>query len=62
MRKLRRSRNNKMIAGVLGGLADYFDVDVTVVRLLYVLISVLSAAFPGIIVYIIAMFIMPQED
>lgn len=51
-----------MIAGVLGGLADYFDVDVTVVRLLYVLISVLSAAFPGIIVYIIAMFIMPQED
>ncbi|GBF10597.1 PspC domain-containing protein [Tepidibacillus infernus] len=62
MKKLRRSRNNKMIAGVLGGLADYFDVDVTVVRLLYVLISVLSAAFPGIIVYIIAMFIMPQED
>lgn len=50
-----------MLAGVLGGVAEYFDIDVTVVRLIYVLITVFSAAFPGIIVYLIAMFIIPEE-
>lgn len=62
MKRLRRSGRQKMIAGVMGGIAEYFDMDVTVVRLLYVLISVLSAAFPGIILYLIAMFIIPYED
>jgi len=61
LKKLRRSRQQKMIAGVMGGIAEYFDIDVTIVRLLYVFISVLSAAFPGIILYIIAMFIIPYE-
>jgi phage shock protein C len=51
-----------MIAGVCGGLAEYIGMDPTVVRLLYVLISIFSAAFPGIIVYIIAMIIVPLED
>lgn len=50
-----------MIAGVCGGLAEYIGMDPTVVRLLYVLISIFSAAFPGILVYIIAMIIVPQE-
>jgi phage shock protein PspC (stress-responsive transcriptional regulator) len=57
-RKLTRS-NDKMIAGVCAGLAEYFGMDVTLVRVLYVLVSILSAAFPGIIVYIILMFLMP---
>lgn len=61
LKKLRRSRQQKMIAGVMGGIAEYFDIDVTIVRLLYIFISVLSAAFPGIILYIIAMFIIPYE-
>ncbi len=61
MNRLRRSNDNKMIAGVLGGVAEYFNIDATIVRLAFVLISIFSAAFPGIIVYIIAMFIIPTE-
>lgn len=62
MKKLKRSRRQKMLAGVLGGVAEYFDIDVTIVRLLFVLIAALSAAFPGIILYIVAMFIIPLDD
>ena len=61
-RRLTRSAQHKMIAGVCGGLADYFDLDVTVVRVAYVLISILSVAFPGILAYIILMFVMPPPD
>jgi phage shock protein C len=60
-KRLTRS-NNKMIAGVCAGLAEYFGMDVTLVRVLYVLVSILSAAFPGIIVYIVLMFVMPPPD
>ncbi|MDQ8035958.1 MAG: PspC domain-containing protein [Pedobacter sp.] len=61
-KKLRRSRQNNMIAGVVGGLAEYFDLDVTVLRIIYVLVSLFSAAFPGIIVYLILWVIMPLDD
>ena len=61
-RKLTRSNRNKMIAGVCGGLAEYLNMDPTVVRVLYVLISILSAAFPGVIAYIILMFLMPPPE
>lgn len=60
-KKLMRSTRHRMIAGVCGGFADYIGWDPTVVRLLYVLISIFSAAFPGILVYIIAWFIIPEE-
>ena len=61
-RRLTRSAHHKMIAGVCGGLADYFNLDVTIVRVAYVLISILSVAFPGILAYIILMFVMPPPD
>ena len=61
-RRLTRSNRNKMIAGVCGGLAEYLNMDPTVVRVLYVLVSILSAAFPGIIAYIILMFLMPPPE
>lgn len=61
MKKLKRSRKSRMIAGVCGGLAEYFEMDPTMVRILYVLVSVLSAAFPGILVYIVLWIIMPEE-
>lgn len=60
-RRLTRS-NNKMIAGVCAGLAEYFGLDPTLVRVLYVIFSILSAAFPGILVYIILMFLMPPPE
>lgn len=58
---LRRSRQNRMIAGVCGGLAEWLGWDPTVVRVLYVVISVLSAAFPGIIAYIVLAIVMPES-
>ena len=61
-KRLYRSRRNAMIAGVCGGLAEYMGLDPTVVRLLYVILSLFSAAFPGLLLYIIAALIMPLED
>lgn len=58
--RLLRSRN-KILGGVCGGLAKWLGWDVTIVRLAYILISILSAAFPGTIVYIILWIIMPEE-
>jgi phage shock protein PspC (stress-responsive transcriptional regulator) len=51
-----------MLGGVCGGLAEWIGWDPTVVRILYVLASVLSAAFPGALVYIILWLIMPKSD
>ncbi|MGI9543208.1 MAG: PspC domain-containing protein [Cyclobacteriaceae bacterium] len=60
MNTLSRS-SSKIIAGVCGGIAKRFGWDPTIVRLLYVIISVLSAAFPGTIVYIVLWIIVPKE-
>ena len=60
-KKLYRSTSNRMIAGVCGGIAEYFNVDPTIIRLAYVILSVFTVAFPGIIVYIIASWIIPQD-
>lgn len=60
--QLVRTREDRMIAGVCGGLARWLGWDATAVRILYVLISFFSAAFPGIIVYIILALVMPLED
>ena len=59
---LRRSRTDRRIAGVVGGLAKYFGLDPTLARVLYVVISIVSAAFPGILVYILLWVIIPEED
>jgi phage shock protein C len=59
---LRRSRRNRILAGVCGGLADWLGWKPTMVRLLYVLLSILSAGFPGVLVYIILWFVMPEEE
>jgi phage shock protein C len=59
---LRRSRSNKMIAGICGGLAVWLGWDPTLVRVLYVAVSVFSAAFPGILTYAILWIVMPEGD
>lgn len=58
-KKLCRS-DNKILAGVCAGLADYFDIDPTVVRIVYAALSVFSAGFPGLLLYIIMAVIMPS--
>ena len=60
--RLRRSQKHRMIGGVIGGLADYFDRDPTLLRVLYVLVSVLSAAFPVILVYLNLWVIIQTEE
>lgn len=59
---LRRSRSNRMIGGVVAGLAKYLGMDVTLARVLYVLISICSAAFPGILIYILFWILTPEEE
>ncbi|MEK7183489.1 MAG: PspC domain-containing protein [Patescibacteria group bacterium] len=58
-KKLYRSTTDSMLTGVCGGLAEYLEVDATVLRLLWVLVVVFSGIFPGVIVYIIAAVIVP---
>lgn len=59
---LHRSRKHKMIAGVCGGLAEWLGWSPTLVRVLFVVASAASAAFPGIIVYVVLWILMPQAD
>lgn len=59
---LKRSRKDRIIAGVCGGLAEWLGWDPTVVRILYVLLSICSAAFPGIFVYLLLWIVMPEGE
>lgn len=59
--RLYRSSTDKVLAGVCGGLGDYFNIDPTIIRIIYVLLTVFSAAFPGVVAYIIMALIIPQE-
>jgi len=59
---LHRSLTNRIVAGVCGGLAEWLGWDPTLVRVLYVLVSILLAAFPGILVYIVLWILMPEFD
>jgi phage shock protein C len=61
-RPLRRSKTNRMIAGVVGGFAEYFRVDPTLLRVIYVAGSIVSAAFPGLLVYLLLWLLMPEAD
>jgi phage shock protein C len=59
--RLRRSRD-RLIAGVCGGIAEWLGWDPTLVRVLYVLGSLASAAFPGVLVYLVLWFVMPKAS
>lgn len=61
-KKLHRSRNNRIIAGVMGGFAEYLGWEPTLTRILFILISCFSAAVPGIFIYFILWIIMPNAS
>jgi phage shock protein C len=61
-RPLRRSRRHRMIAGVCGGIAEWVGWDPTLVRVLYIVASIVSVAFPGILVYVILWIIVPNAE
>ena len=61
MKKLYRSRTDTKIAGVLGGFSDYLEMDSTLVRVGFLLLTVFTGFVPGIVFYVLAVFVMPQQ-
>ncbi len=61
MKKIYRSKQERMLSGVCGGIATYLNVDPTIVRLIWALVSVFSAAVPGVLLYIICSIVIPDE-
>ncbi len=59
---LRRARSDRIVAGVVGGLARYFGIDPTIARVIYIVGSVVSVAFPGILVYALLWVVVPEGD
>lgn len=60
-KRLYRSRSERMIGGVCGGIGKYLEIDPTVIRLLFLLLAFLSGGVPAIIAYIILLFVVPEE-
>ena len=60
MKRLYRSRDERMIAGVAGGIAEYFGIDPTIVRIIWILLA-LPGGIPGTLLYIIAWIVIPPE-
>jgi len=61
-KRLYRSQVRKMLGGVCAGLGDYFEIDVTLIRLVFVAISLVTAIIPMVIFYLIAWIIIPVEE
>ena len=61
MKKLYRSKENKVLAGIIGGIGEYFDIDPVILRIIWVLLVVFTAFVPGIIVYLFAVLIVPKK-
>ncbi len=60
-KRLYRSEDNKIIAGILGGVGEYYDTDPTLIRLIYILIAISTAIVPAVLGYIIACLIVPKR-
>lgn len=60
-KRLVRSRNNRVLAGILGGIGEYFDIDPTLVRVIFIVLLVASFFFPCTIGYFLAYFIIPEQ-
>jgi phage shock protein C len=61
MKKLYRSKTNKVFAGILGGVGEYLELDPVVVRIIFLILTCFTAFFPGILFYIVAFFIVPVK-
>lgn len=61
MKKLYRSSTNKVAAGILGGLGEYWDIDPVVLRLAFVFLILITGLVPGVLAYVIALVIVPKR-
>ncbi len=62
MKKFYRSKTDRRIAGICGGLAQYFGIDANLVRVAFLLLAVLTGFLPAIVAYIVAAIIIPEEE
>ncbi len=62
IKRLYRSDTDKKLAGVCGGMGEYFHMDSTIIRLIWIIITVITGILPGIIAYIIAALIIPLKE
>jgi len=61
VKRLYRSKKNRVFAGICGGVGEYFNVDPVLIRLIWVLVVIFTGFFPGVLAYIIAIFIVPEK-
>ena len=61
-KKLYRSRTQRIFAGICGGISEYFNIDVTLIRVIWLLIVIFSGIFPGLLAYVIAIFVIPNKN
>ncbi len=61
MKKLYRSKTNKVLAGIIGGVGEYFNIDPVLLRLAWLLVVVFTGVIPGFIIYIFGVFIVPTH-
>lgn len=62
MKRLYRSKQNRVFAGIFGGLGEYFDVDPVLLRVIWIFLFVMTGILPGAIAYFIVMFVMPEHN
>ena len=61
MKKFRKSKDNVLLTGILGGVGEYFEMDPVVIRLLFLFIVFLTGFFPGVFFYVISAFLLPEK-
>lgn len=61
MKRLYKSKENKIFAGVIGGIGEYLDIDPVVLRIIWIIIVIFTGFVPGIIAYIIGIFVVPPK-
>ena len=61
MKRLYRSRENRVLAGICGGLGEYFEIDPVLLRLIWLLVVIFTGVVPGILAYIIATLVIPKN-
>lgn len=61
MKRLYRSSENKVFAGVFGGLGEYFGIDPVILRLAFVFLTIMTVGLPGVLAYLAAIFIVPAR-
>jgi phage shock protein C len=61
VKKLYKSQTDRVFAGVIGGIGEYYEIDPTIIRLAYILVAILTGIFPAIVGYFVAYLVVPKH-